>query len=80
MFLISREHAWGGKKLNELIQPAFDGRYVLLLMALFSIYVGEYPSSPFTSVSIAIFAMEMWRSVSVRLCVRACGRAAGARV
>jgi len=40
MYLISREHAWGGKKLNELIQPAFDGRYVLLLMACFSIYVG----------------------------------------
>ena len=32
-FAALREHAWGGKKLNELIQPAFDGRYVLLLMA-----------------------------------------------
>ena len=40
LFLISREHAWAGKQLNELLAPAFDGRYVLLLMALFSVYVG----------------------------------------
>ena len=34
LFLISREHAWGGKKLNELIAPAFDGRYLSLSLSL----------------------------------------------
>lgn len=38
--LIAVEKEWEGKKLNELISPAFSGRYVLLLMSLFSIYCG----------------------------------------
>mmetsp|Transcript_64490 Transcript_64490/g.147744 ORF Transcript_64490/g.147744 Transcript_64490/m.147744 type:complete len:816 (-) Transcript_64490:112-2559(-) len=38
--LIAVEKQWEGKKLNEIIAPAFYGRYVLLLMSLFSIYCG----------------------------------------
>ncbi|KYR00532.1 vacuolar proton ATPase [Tieghemostelium lacteum] len=38
--LIGLEKKLAGKKLNELIQMPFDGRYVLFLMSLFSIYVG----------------------------------------
>ncbi|GAM28112.1 hypothetical protein SAMD00019534_112880 [Acytostelium subglobosum LB1] len=38
--LIGLEKKFAGKKLNELIQMPFDGRYVLFLMSLFSIYCG----------------------------------------
>ncbi|EFA74712.1 vacuolar proton ATPase 100-kDa subunit [Heterostelium album PN500] len=37
---IKMEKNLSGKKLNELVQMPFDGRYVLFLMGLFSIYVG----------------------------------------
>lgn len=40
IFLILKEKSWKHKKLHDLIQPAFDGRYILLLMGLFSIYAG----------------------------------------
>ncbi|GAM28107.1 hypothetical protein SAMD00019534_112830, partial [Acytostelium subglobosum LB1] len=38
--LIGLEKKFAGKKLNELIQMPYDGRYVLFLMSLFSIYCG----------------------------------------
>ena len=41
IFLISKEKDWTGKRLHELVSPAFGGRYVLLLMSLFSIYCGS---------------------------------------
>jgi V-type H+-transporting ATPase subunit a len=39
-FLIYKEQALMGKPLNEMIKTCFDGRYVLLPMGLFSMYVG----------------------------------------
>jgi len=40
LFFISREKTWEGRQLSELLAPAYDGRYVLLLMSIFSIYCG----------------------------------------
>ncbi|CAG9463900.1 unnamed protein product [Pedinophyceae sp. YPF-701] len=40
LWLISRERAWTGKKLDDIMEMMFGGRYVLLLMAIFSIYTG----------------------------------------
>eukprot|EP01121_Diplochlamys_sp_Union-15-3_P002654 TRINITY_DN1237_c0_g1_i1.p1 TRINITY_DN1237_c0_g1~~TRINITY_DN1237_c0_g1_i1.p1 ORF type:complete len:883 (-),score=189.89 TRINITY_DN1237_c0_g1_i1:64-2712(-) len=39
-FLLYKEKDWEKKKLNEMIETPFNGRYVLLLMSLFSIYTG----------------------------------------
>lgn len=39
-FLILREKAMGKQKLNEMIDMAFGGRYVILLMGLFSLFTG----------------------------------------
>lgn len=56
IFMIAMEKKWKDKKLHDMIQPAFDGRYILLLMSLFSIYAGfiynemfAVPTNIFTS-------------------------------
>lgn len=40
LFLLWKEKDWKNKQLHDLIQSPFDGRYILLLMSLFSIYAG----------------------------------------
>jgi len=40
LYLIYNERKLGLKKLNEMVQITYDGRYVLLIMAIFSIYCG----------------------------------------
>ncbi|KAG5470490.1 hypothetical protein LSCM1_01734 [Leishmania martiniquensis] len=40
LFLISREKAWRTAPLNEMAAMVFGGRYLLLLMSLFAIYMG----------------------------------------
>ncbi|KAM9979818.1 hypothetical protein ACTFIZ_006051 [Dictyostelium cf. discoideum] len=55
--LISLEKKLAGKKLNELIQMPFDGRYVLFLMSLFSIYVGFIYNECF-SIPMNIFGSQ----------------------
>ncbi|KAJ6804670.1 V-type proton ATPase subunit a1 [Iris pallida] len=51
LILIIREKKLGSKKLGSFMEMAFGGRYVILLMALFSIYCGliynEFFSVPF---------------------------------
>lgn len=39
-FLIRKEKDWEGKKINEMFEICFGGRYVLLLMSIFSIFQG----------------------------------------
>ncbi|KAF5184473.1 V-type proton atpase subunit a isoform [Thalictrum thalictroides] len=51
LFLVAREKKLGSQKLGSFLEMAFGGRYVILLMALFSIYCGliynEFFSVPF---------------------------------
>ncbi|GJW10057.1 V-type proton ATPase subunit A3 [Tanacetum coccineum] len=51
LFLISREKKYANQKLGDIMEMTFGGRYVILLMSLFSIYTGliynEFFSIPF---------------------------------
>jgi V-type H+-transporting ATPase subunit a len=51
LVLIAREKKLGSQKLGSFMEMAFGGRYVILLMAIFSIYCGliynEFFSVPF---------------------------------
>eukprot|EP01125_Pyxidicula_operculata_P014204 TRINITY_DN4727_c0_g1_i1.p1 TRINITY_DN4727_c0_g1~~TRINITY_DN4727_c0_g1_i1.p1 ORF type:complete len:936 (+),score=239.74 TRINITY_DN4727_c0_g1_i1:48-2810(+) len=46
--LISKEKDWKGKKLNEMIELPFKGRYVMLMMSFFSIYMGALYNEMFS--------------------------------
>ncbi|EME29854.1 V-type proton ATPase subunit a2 [Galdieria sulphuraria] len=52
--LIFKEKQLGGRKLNELVQTCFDGRYMILLMGLFSVYTGFIYNECF-GVSLNLF-------------------------
>jgi V-type H+-transporting ATPase subunit a len=54
LILIRAEKSLAGKKLNEIVQMPFDGRYALLLMSLFSIYIG-FIYNEFFSIPMDIF-------------------------
>ncbi|XP_051213637.1 V-type proton ATPase subunit a3 [Lolium perenne] len=51
LYLIIREKKLASQKLNDMVEIMFDGRYVILMMSLFSIYTGlvynEFFSVPF---------------------------------
>ncbi|KAM1862584.1 hypothetical protein ACFX14_003026 [Malus domestica] len=51
IYLIGREKKLSSQKLGDIMEMAFGGRYVILLMAIFSIYTGfiynEFFSVPF---------------------------------
>ncbi|KAG5494632.1 hypothetical protein JIQ42_02247 [Leishmania sp. Namibia] len=40
LYLISKEKAWRTAQLNEIVGMVFGGRYLLLLMSLFAVYMG----------------------------------------
>nr|VDZ47470.1 vacuolar_proton-ATPase-like_protein_putative/GeneDB:LmjF.32.0920 [Leishmania donovani] len=40
LFFIGKEKAWRTAQLNEIVAMVFGGRYLLLLMSLFAIYMG----------------------------------------
>jgi len=40
LLLIRKERDWEGKKINEMIEMFYLGRYIIFLMALFSIWQG----------------------------------------
>eukprot|EP01126_Amoeba_proteus_P034938 TRINITY_DN3506_c0_g2_i4.p1 TRINITY_DN3506_c0_g2~~TRINITY_DN3506_c0_g2_i4.p1 ORF type:complete len:632 (+),score=105.37 TRINITY_DN3506_c0_g2_i4:783-2678(+) len=40
LFLIYMERFWEGKKINEIFAMVYEGRYLILLMSLFSVYIG----------------------------------------
>ncbi|KAK6939399.1 V-type ATPase, V0 complex, 116kDa subunit family [Dillenia turbinata] len=51
LYLIMQEKKFSGQKLGDILEMTFGGRYVILLMSLFSIYTGlvynEFFSIPF---------------------------------
>lgn len=51
LFLILREKKYSSQKLGDIMEMAFGGRYVIILMSVFSIYTGliynEFFSVPF---------------------------------
>jgi V-type H+-transporting ATPase subunit a len=54
LYLIMNEKKLGAGKLNEIVQMAFDGRYAILLMSVFSIYTGLLYNECF-SVPMSLF-------------------------
>ncbi|CAI9266918.1 unnamed protein product [Lactuca saligna] len=51
LFLIIRERKYSSQKLGDIMEMAFGGRYVIIMMSIFSIYTGfiynEFFSVPF---------------------------------
>ncbi|CAI0545369.1 unnamed protein product [Linum tenue] len=60
LFLIAREKKLGSQKLGSFMEMLFGGRYVLLLMSLFSIYCGLIYNE-FFSVPFHIFGGSAYR-------------------
>ncbi|KAH9593369.1 V-type ATPase [Trypanosoma melophagium] len=54
-FLILMEKNWEGKPLNEIFAMIFDGRYLLLFMGLFAVYLGFLYNDMF-GFSVEVFA------------------------
>jgi V-type H+-transporting ATPase subunit a len=71
LYLIWKEKKFSKMKLNEMFQTCFDGRYVILLMGLFSLYTGLIYNECF-SVAMDLFgsAYELPKNVSDHYYVR----------
>lgn len=55
VILIVMERRWEGKRLNEIFSMIFGGRYLLLFMGLFSVYLGLLYNDMF-GFSVEVFA------------------------
>ncbi|XP_074286206.1 V-type proton ATPase subunit a3-like [Silene latifolia] len=60
LFLVLREKKLGSQKLGDIMEMMFGGRYVILMMAIFSIYTGliynEFFSVPFSLFGQSAYA------------------------
>ncbi|KAJ8763484.1 hypothetical protein K2173_002367 [Erythroxylum novogranatense] len=60
LFFIIREKKLSGQKLGDITEMTFGGRYVIMMMALFSIYTGliynEFFSVPFELFGLSAYA------------------------
>lgn len=59
LWLILNERKYGSQKLGDIMSMAFSGRYVILLMSIFSIYTGLIYNE-FFSVPFAIFGTSSY--------------------
>lgn len=59
LLLILREKSMMKQQLNDMIEMLFGGRYVILLMALFSMYVGLIYNEAF-SLAMTVFGQTKW--------------------
>ncbi|KAG8371380.1 hypothetical protein BUALT_Bualt13G0081800 [Buddleja alternifolia] len=60
LFLIAREKKFGSQKLGSFMEMLFGGRYILLMMSLFSIYCGLIYNE-FFSVPFHIFGQSAYK-------------------
>ncbi|XP_002988745.2 V-type proton ATPase subunit a3 isoform X2 [Selaginella moellendorffii] len=60
LWLLVNERRLGSQKLGDIMEMAFAGRYVLLLMSLFSIYTG-FIYNEFFSVPFEIFGRSAYK-------------------
>ncbi|KAL0048361.1 hypothetical protein WJX82_001585 [Trebouxia sp. C0006] len=59
LWMVLREKIMGRQQLDEIIGMCFGGRYVMLLMAIFSIYTGLIYNECF-SIPMSIFGKSHW--------------------
>lgn len=57
VFMIYKEKQWLKQELNEMVAMAFGGRYVILYMALFSVFCGIIYNEAF-SIPMSIFGFS----------------------
>ncbi|XLR23985.1 hypothetical protein S83_051885, partial [Arachis hypogaea] len=55
LYFIIREKKYSSQKLGDIMQMAFGERYIIVMMAIFSIYTG-FIYNEFFSIPFAIFA------------------------
>lgn len=60
LWLIFNERKYSSQKLGDIMSMAFSGRYVILLMAIFSIYTG-FIYNEFFSVAFSIFGSSAYQ-------------------
>ncbi|KAH7314748.1 hypothetical protein KP509_21G018800 [Ceratopteris richardii] len=60
MWLLINEKKYSSQKLGDIMSMAFSGRYVILLMSLFSIYTG-FIYNEFFSVPFALFGSSAYQ-------------------
>lgn len=60
LWLILKERKYSKQKLGDIMSMAFSGRYVILLMAIFSIYTG-FIYNEFFSVAFSIFGSSAYQ-------------------
>jgi len=71
LYLVLNERKLGKQKLGDIMEMAYGGRYVILLMAIFSIYTG-FIYNEFFSVPFGIFGGSAYRCPDTQYSVDAC--------
>ncbi|XP_024366446.1 V-type proton ATPase subunit a3 [Physcomitrium patens] len=71
LYLVLNEKKLGKQKLGDIMEMAYGGRYVILLMAIFSIYTG-FIYNEFFSVPFGIFGGTAYRCPDPQYSVENC--------
>jgi len=59
LFLVLREKKMAKQRMNDMVEMAFGGRYLILLMSVFSIYTGFLYNEMF-SIPMTVFGDTKW--------------------